>query len=124
MKRLLLVVLLVVMLALPASVTHAAIVTLDFAAFNNGTARVEFDRNEGNGNVLRFRCINNSQGLLWFGVYRMDYVNGTETLLGERYCYPGDNLTQNVRGTGIIWSSTTGQLEMGNYLLKLQWTVF
>jgi hypothetical protein len=46
---------LVVILAAPA---HAAIVTMDFASFSNGAAVVNFDYNEGNGNILRFRCVN------------------------------------------------------------------
>lgn len=111
---------LVVLLAsvLPAS---AAIVTMEFASFNNGQAVVNFDYNTGNGNVLRFRCVNNSAYAVWFGVFRVDPITGQETLLGERTCNAGQTLEQNVPGVSVQWDLIDGGLMMGNYQFRARW---
>lgn len=74
----------VVLALVVAPVAQAAIVTLDFASFGNGQVTVNFDYNQGNGNILRFRCINNSDQPAWFGVFLMDYTQNPpgETLVG------------------------------------------
>lgn len=90
-----------VLLLVLAAPTQAAIVTLEFASFDNGAAIVNFDYNEGSGNVLRFRCINNSANALWLGVYLVDPNTGQETLLGEKTCLAGQTLTQNVPGVTV-----------------------
>ena len=93
----------VVLLLAGGQVANAEIVTVPFASFGNGGAVINYDHNTGNGNVLRFRCINDSAGTLWFGVYMMDYDAGTETLLGEKDCIPGETFEQNVPGVTVRW---------------------
>jgi hypothetical protein len=111
----------------------AAIVTLPHSSFANGLVRVEFDYNQGNGNVVRFRCINDSDQYAWFGVYLMDYASGAETLVGERYCAPHETITQNVPGVSVAWACEYYDnpdwppdcgLAMGNYQFRARYPAY
>lgn len=110
-----------VLLLVLAAPAQAAIVTLEFASFDNGRAVVNFDYNTGNGNVLRFRCVNNSPNALWFGVYRVDPVTGAETLLGQRTCLAGQTLEQNVPGVSVQWDLIDGGLIMGDLQFRARY---
>lgn len=113
---------LVLILALAvAPIAQAAIITLDFASFGSGAVVINFDYNQGNGNILRFRCINNSQYDAWFGVYDVDPNSGLETLLGERYCLAGQTIEQNVPGVSVAWDLVDGGLIMGDYQFRARW---
>lgn len=110
-----------VLLLVLAAPAQAAIVTLEFASFDNGAALVNFDYNQGNGNVLRFRCINNAPNAVWFGVYLVDPITGVETLLGERTCLAGETLVQNVPGVSVQWDLIDGGLIMGDYQFRARY---
>jgi hypothetical protein len=114
---------LVVLALVVAPAAQAAIVTLDFASFGSGAVVVNFDYNEGNGNVLRFRCINNSDQSAWFGVYLMDYTTDPpgETLVGERVCLPHETITQNIPGVSMAWDLVDGGIMMGNYQFRARY---
>lgn len=117
-KSVVLAVLLAMLVVVPA---FASIVTLPFSSFGGGAVVINFDYNTGNGNVLRFRCINESDSAAWFGVYLMDYEAGTETLVGERYCLAHETITQNVPGVSIAWDTVDGGIMMGNYQFRARY---
>lgn len=116
----------VVLALVVAPVAQAAIVTLDFASFANGLVIVNYDRNDGNGNVLRFRVINNSDQPAWFGVYTCP--GGTCTLLGEAAVAGGVTFEQGVPGVTVRyvcvpdppWPDDCG-LQMGDYQFRARW---
>lgn len=113
----------VVLALVVAPVAQAAIVTLDFASFGNGQVTVNFDYNQGNGNILRFRCINNSDQPAWFGVFLMDYTQNPpgETLVGQRTCAAHSTIEQNVPGVSMAWDLVNGGIMMGNYQFRARW---
>lgn len=116
------VVLAVLLLALiVAPVANAAIVTLDFASFGGGQVVINFDYNEGNGNVIRFRCINGSQYDAWFGIYLVDPITHAETLVAERTCLANTTIEQNVPGVSMSWDLVNGGINMGNYQFRARW---
>lgn len=104
-----------------APVANAAVVTLPFAEFGGGAVAITFDYNEGNGNILRFRCNNFSTYDAWFGVYLVDPDTGEETLLGERICTAGSVIEQNVPGVSMTWDLQNGGINMGNYVFRARW---
>jgi len=94
-------ILLVLVLALLPMPAHAEIITTPFSEFANGDVVINFDHNRGNGNVLRFRCINNADQDAWLGVY--DCPNGECTLVGDAICYAGETYEVNVPGISVAW---------------------
>ena len=121
MKRVLILLVLVIGLALPAQ-AHAAIVTVPFSEFGSGAVVINYDRNDGNGNVLRFRCINNSPYPAWLAVYN----NGA--LLGQATCPANGTYEVNIPGVTVRyvcipdppWEDDCG-LQMGGYVFMARW---
>lgn len=118
---------LIAMLAYPA---QAAIITTPFSEFGDGAVVIEYDRNDGNGNVLRFRVINNSDQPAWLGVY--DCPGGSCTLLGETVVAGGVTFEQNVPGVTVQWVCELydpahpewGEdcgLQMADYVFQARW---
>lgn len=117
-KRLV-VILVVLSLVLSAPAAQAAIVTLEFASFGNGIVTVTFDYNQGNGNVLRFTCTNNSDFGARFRV--LEDVGGTVVLRYEKLCPAHGVTVQNVAGTSLAWDLIDGGLIMGPFQFQAQW---
>lgn len=113
------VVLVLAVLLLSVVPAQAAIVTLEFASFGDGIVTVTFDYNQGNGNVLRFTCTNNSDFGARFRV--LEDVGGVLTLRYEKLC-PAHGITvQNVAGTSLAWDLIDGGLIMGPFQFQAQW---
>ena len=104
--------------------------TMEFASFANGTARIEFDWNRNTGDVSRFRCVNNSTGYVWGGVYEVNPATGTATLRWEGTCNPGQTASFPVNRFNIYWETgdldgdgvPDGGIVLGNYQLRARWS--
>lgn len=92
------IVLVLAVLLLAVAPASAAIVTLEFASFGNGIVTVTFDYNQGNGNVLRFTCTNNSDFGARFRV--LEDVGGALTLRYEKLC-PAHGVTRGRHIPGL-----------------------
>jgi len=51
----------------------------------------------------------------------MDYDAGTEQLLGQRICAPGETFEQNVPGVSVAWDLVDGGIIMANYQFRARW---
>lgn len=104
--------------------------TFPMADFDDGRARVEFDWRDNTGDILRFRCVNNSAGHVWAGVYLWDPATSTKSLQWEGTCAPGQTVTYPVSKFKVYWETgdldgdgvPDGGLVLGNYILATGWT--
>jgi len=120
MKKLSLVLLCVILLAIPLNV-YATIDTMPFASFGNDAVTVTFDYNRISGDVKRFTCTNDSDYNAWFGIYLMDYEAGTEQLVYEKVCGAHSVVIQVCAGTTIEWDTVDGGIMMENYQFRARW---
>lgn len=114
-------VLVLAVLLLAVAPASAAIETMLFTSLGGGAVVVTFDYNTNNGNVTKFTCTNTSDQDAWFGVYLMDYANGTEQLLYQRTCGAWSTITQNVAGLTLTWDTVNGGLNMGDYQFRARY---
>lgn len=121
------IVLLLALIGAPAA--EAAIITTPFAEFGNGAVVINYDRNDGSGNVLRFRVINNSDLPAWFGVFTCP--DGVCTLLGGAAVAGGVTFEQGVPGVTVRWVCVPDPpwpddcgLQMGDYQFRARWPAY
>ena len=97
------------------------IVTLDHSSFGNGIVKLQFDYNTNTGNVVRFRCINNSDFVLRAWVYDVDPITNVFTQLWTGDCAAHQTVTLPVSKFDLAWDLVDGGLIMGNYRISTQY---
>lgn len=92
-----------------------ATLTFEYAAFDSGRCRVEFDVNDANWRISRIRCINGTDYPAQGTVLEGDVVRFQEIA-------PANATTVwQVPGMQIGWDPVDGGLVLGNWSLRAQW---
>lgn len=89
--------------------------TFPFAAFGDGSVRVELDVNDANWRPSRVRCINNSAAA---AVARI-LENGVEVFAATAPA--GQTSTWNLSGIQLAWDTVNGGLMLGAYTVNARW---
>lgn len=112
-----------------AAADPMAIQTFTHSEYDGGNVRLEFDWRDNTGDVLRFRCVNNSAYPLHGEVNEVDQVTGARTLLWQGDCPAHQTVTLPVNRFNLRWETgdldgdgvPDGGLVMGKYQISTRW---
>lgn len=96
-----------------------AIRTFVHSKYADGLVRLEFDYNDGNENVIRFRCVNDSDYELYGEALRVDPATEVETLL--RSGLFGAHTTTERTVANFKLKMVDNRIDMGNYQIRARW---
>jgi len=92
-----------------------ATLTYQHSSFFNGLVTTEFDVSTANWRMSQVRCINNSSYPVKATILELGEVLYTVEIPA------GQTLSANTTGVQLVWNPIDENLEMGDYVLCVQW---